>query len=184
MSNRALLLAADSPEPPADYEPAHAILGANYSAPLLWLSLFDATEIVSWPSTLDSTRAYAAVVGRRDPCLARTRSRIARWNAQWPRTFHDIGPAWLDFISARRGQFFAIWTEELAEMADSNDEWLRTFTSYLETLDDPAAPSFAEVLAQSYLTIDPDGTRLVGTSDDPLLVLAAGHSWAVHAPWE
>lgn len=184
VANCTLLLVSDSAEPPSEYEPVDALLGANYSLPLLWLSLFTTAEILLWPSTLESTWTYAAVIGRRDACLARTRSRIDLWGGLWPRTFDDIGPTWLNFINDRPGQFFAIWTEELAEMYESAEEWRRIFSAYLEALDQPTEPAFTEVLAQSYLAIDRDGKRLIGTSEDSVSLLAGGYSWAVHAPWE
>lgn len=184
IANVTLLLAADSTDPPTEYEPPDGLLGANYSIPLLWLSLFSSAQIVFWPSTLDAAVSYAAATGHRDTCITRSRSRLEEWKRRWPETFNVLGPAWTDFIDARPEQFLAIWTEELAEMSASAEEWLGTFRSHLEALDEPDGPAFVEVLAQSYLEIDADGNRLAGTSEGPIGLLAGGYSWGVHAPWE
>jgi hypothetical protein len=124
IANVTLLLASDSIDPPTEYEPPDALLGANYSIPLLRLSLFNSDEIVSWPSTLDAAVSYAATTGPRDKCITRSRSRLEEWKRRWPETFNILGPAWTDFIDARPEQFLAIWTEELAKMSASAEEGL------------------------------------------------------------
>lgn len=184
IANIALLVASDSIEPPREYEPPDALLGANYSVPILWLSLFSSAEIVSWPGTVDAGVSYAAAAGHRHACISRSRSRLEEWKRRWPEAFSVLAPVWLDFIEGRPEQFLAIWTEQLAEMSASAEEWLRTFRSHLDALDEPDGTTFSEVLAQSYLEIDADGRRLKGTTDDPIGMLAGGYSWGVNAPWE
>ena len=47
-----MLLALDSTDPPAEHDgiyPRDALLAANASVPILWLSLFDADGLVTWP---------------------------------------------------------------------------------------------------------------------------------------
>lgn len=184
MANLALLLLSDAPDPPSEYEPADAILGANYSVPLLWLSLFTAADIVSWPGTVDAASTYAALLGRREECLRRSRDRVSTWTRRWPRSFENLGKLWLDFIEARPGHFVAVWTEELAEMYRTTDEWQRTLHYYLEGVDEPQGEAFLNVLAQSYLAVDETNDELVATTEDALGQLAGGYSWAVSPPWE
>ena len=62
VANRAMLLALDSADPPAGHDgmyPRGALLAANYSVPILWLSLFDTDGLVTWPGIHGS--AFAAV---------------------------------------------------------------------------------------------------------------------------
>ncbi|HET7420173.1 MAG TPA: hypothetical protein VFL27_07310 [Candidatus Dormibacteraeota bacterium] len=184
MANVTLLLASNSADPPSEYEPPDALLGANYSVPLLWLSMFTPAEIVLWLSTIDPTVSYAAVVGERDACINRSSDRIGKWSRLWPETFSTLGPTWTTFAEARHEPFFAVWTEELAEMHESPEDWLQAFKMYLEALDRPDEPGFVDVLAQSYLAIEAGGKRLVGTSEGSIGLLCAGYSWGVKAPWE
>jgi hypothetical protein len=53
VANRALLLAMYSTDPPWDHDGRYfrdALLGANYSVPILWLSLFNTDGLVTWPA--------------------------------------------------------------------------------------------------------------------------------------
>lgn len=184
VANVTLLIASNSPDPPSEYEPSEALLGANYSVPLLWLSMFASADIVLWTSTVDPTLSYAAAVGHHDGCIKRSRDRIAEWTRLWPETFGELGPIWIDFVERRREPFFAVWTEELGEMYDSPEVWTQTFTNYLDALDQPDGPGFVEVLAQSYLSIEAPGRRLVATNEGSVGLLCAGYSWGVHTPWE
>ena len=184
MANVTLLLALDSARSPSEYEPPDALLGANYSVPLMWLSMFTTAEIVLWPSIVQPTVSYAALLGPRNACITRSLDRINEWTRIWPETFGSLGPAWTDFIKARQEPFFAVWTEELAEMSDSGEQWLQNLMAYLAALDQPSGPGFVDVLAQSYLAVDADGSRLIGTNQGSIGLLCAGYSWAVLAPWQ
>ncbi len=146
--------------------------------------MFTSSDIVSWPSTVDQAVSYAATLGSREACIAKSGDRLEEWSRRWPETFKELGPVWTDFIASRRESFFAIWTEELAEMSDLPKDWLRILTSYLAALDDPDSTAFEEVLAQSFLAINSEGRRLVAASEDPISMLAGGYAWAANPPWE
>ncbi len=146
--------------------------------------MFTKADMALWPSVVDRAVSYAAAVGRRDRCIALSRSRLDVWTRLWPEAFNEFGPAWTAFIETRSEQFFAIWTEELAEMHESAEDWLQTFRSYLEALDEPNGSAFLDVLAQSYLAIDADGSRLIATNQGSIGRLTGGYSWGAHAPWD
>src|SRR6185437_824105 len=59
-----MLLALDSADPPAGHDgmyPRGALLAANYSVPILWLSLFDADGLVTWPGIHGDSTCTAEV---------------------------------------------------------------------------------------------------------------------------
>jgi hypothetical protein len=180
VANRTLLLVTDSANPPG-YEPKEGLLGANYSVPILWLSLFTVDDLVSWPSTVDSGSEYAAVLGRRHQCITRSRRRFLEWSRLW-RPFEELGRAWMGFLERCPGEFISIWTEELAWMYESVDQWSETFSSWLNALDNPRGQDFTDVMEQSYLTVDSSG-ELIGMTESPLGLLAGGYSWSAQAPW-
>lgn len=183
MASRALLIASDSPDPPREYEPGDALLGASYSIPVCWLSLFAASDMVLWPSTLEPTIAYTAVMGERETCLARSQRRVLDWSTRWPDVFGAIGPAWLEFVDGVEARFVGVWTEAISDM--SGDEvWAGALSSYLDGVDDVASPGFRDALAQSSFRIRKVGNGGVEpTTDGPLGVLAAGYSWSRSTPW-
>lgn len=146
--------------------------------------MFTKAEMALWPTVLDRTASYAAAVGHRDRCIALSRSRLDFWTRLWPETFNKFGPGWITFIEARSERFFAIWTEELAEMHESAEGWQQAFRSYLDALDEPNGSAFLDVLAQSYLAVDADGSRLIATNQGSIGLLIGGYSWGAHAPWD
>ena len=80
-------LALDSTDPPAEHDgiyPRGALLAANYSVPILWLSLFDAAGLVSWPD-IHGDSAHTAVVQPRSECIGRSRARLGEWSRRWPK---------------------------------------------------------------------------------------------------
>lgn len=70
VADRALLLALDSTDPPWDHDGPYfrdALLGANYWVPILWLSLFDADDLVTWPGIHDGS-PFTALIQPRGGC--------------------------------------------------------------------------------------------------------------------
>jgi hypothetical protein len=181
MANRALLLALDSTDAPWDHDGRYlrdALLAANSSVPVLWLSLFDADGLVTWPSIHDGS-PYTAVVEPRSECIERSRSRLADWRRRWPEVFRDMSEAWLSYIDAVEDPYLAIWTEELSWMG-GDEEWANNLRAYLSGLDDPGSAGFREALAQSYLSSSGKGLEPF----DKLGLVTAGYTWARQAPWE
>src|SRR5258705_2503892 len=102
MANRALLLALDSIDPPAEHDgmyPSDALLAANYSVPVLWLSLFDADGLVTWPGISDDS-PFTSIAQPRSECIQRSRARLADWSRRWPEVFLDMSEPWLCYIDA------------------------------------------------------------------------------------
>lgn len=182
MANRTLLLAIYSTEPPWDHDARYfrdALLGANYSVPILWLSLFDADGLVAWPSIHDGA-PYTAVIQPTSECIERSRARLEDWGRRWPGVFGDMSGPWLSYVGAVEDAYLAIWTEELSSMVDSDESWAAELRSYLSCLDDPGSAGFRAALAQSYLSSDGDRLDPFGTVG----LVTAGYAWARQAPWE
>jgi hypothetical protein len=182
--NISLLLALNSTDPPIEYEPRNALLAANYSVPILWLSLFNTDGLVNWPSTLDDSTTYTAIIQPVNECIERSRNRLADWSRRWPDVFAGISSTWLGFAGAIEAAHFGVWTEDISEM--SGDEiWTVNLRAYLNSLDDPSSIHFHEALAQSYLSADEaDHGRLSPTIDSPVALLVAGYTWARQPPWD
>ena len=64
-----------------------ALLAANYSVPILWLSLFNADGLVTWPGIRCS--ACTAVVQPTGERIERSRARLEQWSRRWPDVFTD-----------------------------------------------------------------------------------------------
>jgi hypothetical protein len=137
MANRALLLAMVTPDPPKEYEPGDAVLGANVSIPLFWLSLFDTSSPVLWPCTLADNDGYTALVSPQRDCVARSRDRLSRWKSRWPHQIGDLSATWLDFVEQLGCAFLGVWTEEISDMT-GDIVWQHMLRSYLAGLDDPS----------------------------------------------
>jgi hypothetical protein len=182
VADRALLLALDSTDPPWDHDGRYlrdALLGANYSVPILWLSLFDTDGVVTWPGIYDGT-PYTAVIQPTSECAERSRTRLKDWSRRWPEVFGDISGLWLGYIGAVRDPYLAVWTEQLTWLADGDESWAADLRSYLSGLDDPESADFRRALDQSYVytakgQLEPFDT--VG-------LVTAGYTWARQAPWE
>lgn len=180
MANRALLLALDSPKPPAEYDgmyPRDPLLAANYSVPILWLSLFDTDGLVSWPGVQDSF-PFTTVVQPRGACLERSRSRLEDWSHRWPEVFQDMSEPWLGYIGAVENAYLAVWAEEMSAMT-GDAEWATHLRAYLSGLDDPGSAGFRDALAQSYLSPSGNGLKPFATVG----LATAGYTWARQAPW-
>jgi hypothetical protein len=176
-----MLLALNSADPPAEHDgmyPRGALLAANYSVPILWLSLFDTDGLVIWPGIHGST--FTAVVQPRSECIERSRARLGEWSRRWPDVFGDISEPWLSYLRAVERAYLAVWAEELSWMVDSDQSWAAELRGYLSCLDDPGSADFREALAQSYLYSD--GSRLEPRGT--LGLVTAGYTWARQAPWE
>jgi hypothetical protein len=154
------------------------LLAANYSVPILWLSLFDTDGLVTWPGIHGS--AFTAVVQPTSECTGRSRARLEGWSRRWPEVFGGMSGPWLSFLSAVERAYLAVWAEELSWMADSEETWAAELRSYLSGLDDPGSAGFREALAQSALYYD--GSRLEPA--DTAELVTAGYTWACQAPWE
>jgi hypothetical protein len=180
VSNNALLLALDSTDRPVEHDglPSGVLLGANYSVPILWLSLFDAGGLVTWPG-FDGV-AFTGLVQPRNDCIRRSRERVEKWGRQWPEVFGSMSEPWLSYLSAVERAYLAVWTEEISLMADNDATWSGELRSYLSCLDDPGSANFREALAQSSLHVQ--GSRL--EADGEMGVVTAGYAWEGHAPWE
>ena len=180
VANRAVLLALNSTDPPAEHDemaPRGALLGANYSVPILWLSLFNPDGLVTWPGIRCS--AFTAVVQPTGECIERSRTRLERWSRRWPDVFTDMSGPWLSYLSAVQRAYLAVWAEELSWM-DGEEKWAAELRAYLSCLDDPASAGFREALAQSSLYFD--GSQL--DPADAVGLVTAGYSWDGQAPWE
>ena len=184
MANISLLLALNSTDPPIEYEPGGALLAANYSVPILWLSLFNTDGLVNWPGTLDDSATYTAIIQSVNECIERSRHRLADWSRRWPDVFAGISSTWLSFVEAIEAAYFGVWTEGISEMS-GDETWAVELRTYLSSLDDPASTHFREALAQSYLTVDEaDPGRLSPTTtESPVALLVAGFAWARQPPW-
>jgi hypothetical protein len=159
--------------------PGGVLLGANYSVPVLWLSLFDADGLVAWPGFGGS--GFTAVVQPRDDCIRRSRDRVEGWRRRWPEVFGSISGLWLGYVSAVEAAYLAVWAEEISEMAQDDETWAGELREYLSCLDDPESAGFRKALAQSYLYFR--GSRLEADGGDVRLA-AAGYAWDGQAPWE
>jgi len=176
-----MLLALDSADPPAGHDgmyPRGALLAANYSVPILWLSLFDTDGLVTWPGIHGS--AFAAVVQPTSECIGRSRTRLGDWSRRWPEVFGDMSGPWLSYLPAVECAYLAVWAEELSWMADSDETWAAELRGYLSCLDDPGSAGFRAVLDQSYLCSDGDRLDPAGAVG----LVTAGYAWAHQAPWE
>jgi hypothetical protein len=177
-----MLVALDSAEPPAEHDgmlyPRGALLAANYSVPILWLSLFDTDGLVTWPGIHGS--AFTAVVQPRSGCIERSRARLGDWSRRWPEVFGDMSEPWLSYLRALERAYLAVWAEELSWMDDSDQAWAAELRGYLSCLDDPGSAGFREALRQSYLYSD--GSRLEPRGTIGLVT--AGYTWARQAPWD
>ncbi len=175
-----MLLALDSTDPPAEHDemyPRDALLAANYSVPILWLSLFNADGLVTWPGIHGS--AFTAVVQPTGECIERSRTRLGERSRRWPDVFTDISGPWLSYLSAIQRAYLAVWAEELSWM-DGEENWAAELRAYLSGLDDPGSAGFREALAQSSLYSD--GSRL--DPADTAGLVTAGYAWARQAPCE
>ena len=175
-----MLLALDSTDPPAGHDgmyPRGALLAANYSVPILWLSLFDADGLVTWPGIHGST--FTTVVQPTRECIKRSRARLGDWSRRWPDVFADMSEPWLSYLGAVERAYLAVWAEEISWM-DGDESWAAELRSYLSGLDDPESAGFRKALAQSYL--HPDGNRL--EPSDTVGLVTAGYTWARQAPWD
>jgi hypothetical protein len=176
-----MLLALDSADPPAEHDgmyPRSALLAANYSVPVLWLSLFDTDGLVTWPGIHGST--FTAVVQPRSECIGRSRARLGDWSRRWPDVFGDMSEPWLSYLRAVEHAYLAVWAEELSWMVDGDQTWAAELRGYLSCLDDPGSADFHEALDQSFLYSD--GSRLEPFG--AIGLVTAGYAWARQAPWE
>lgn len=177
-----MLLAVDSTDPPAEHDgmyPRGALLAANASVPILWLSLFDTDGLVTWPGIHGP--AFTAVVQPTSECIGRSRARLGQWSRCWPDVFRNMSGPWLSYLSAVERAYLAVWAEELMWMVEGGDEtWATDLRAYLSCLDDPASAGFREALAQSSLYSD--GNRLEPA--DTVGLVTAGYTWDRQAPWE
>ena len=175
-----MLLALGSADPPAGHDgmyPRGALLAANYSVPILWLSLFDTDGLVTWPGIHGS--AFTAVMQPTSECIGRSRARLGGWSRRWPEVFGDMSGPWLSYLSTVEPAYLAVWAEELSWMAGSDESWAAELRSCLSGLDEPGSAGFREALAQSYLSSD--GDRL--DPFDTVGLVTAGYAWARQAPW-
>ena len=177
-----MLLALDSTDPPAEHDgmyPRGALLAANCSVPILWLSLFDTDGLVTWPGIYgDST--HTAVVQPRSDCIERSRTRLGDWSRRWPDVFGNMSGPWLSYLSAAERAYLGVWAEEISCMEDSDETWAAELRGYLSCLDDPGSAGFREALTQSYLFSDGGQLEPFGTVE----VATAGYTWDRPAPWE
>ena len=175
-----MLLALDSADPPAEHDgmyPRGALLAANYSVPILWLSLFDTDGLVIWPGI--NGPAFTAVVQPRSECIERSCARLGVWSRQWPDVFGDMSEPWLGYLGAVENAYLAVWAVEMSGVT-GDEEWAVNLRAYLGSLDDPGSAGFCEALAQSYLSSSGNGLEPFGTVG----LATAGYTWARQAPWE
>jgi hypothetical protein len=177
-----MLLALDSADPPAEHDgmyPRGALLAANYSVPVLWLSLFDIDGLVTWPG-IPLCSSFTAVVQPRSECIERSRARLGDWSRRWPEVFGDMSEPWLSYLRAVERAYLAVWAEELSWMVDSDQTWAAELCGYLSCLEDPGSADFHEALDQSYLYSNRSRLEPFGT----IGLVTAGYTWAGQAQWE
>jgi hypothetical protein len=175
-----MLLGLESTDSPAERDgmyPRDALLAANASVPILWLSLFDSDGLVTWPGIHGPP--FTAVVQPRNECIERSRTRLTDWSRQWPDVFADMAEPWLNYVGAVEGAYLAVWTEELSWM-DGDEIWRADLRAYLSGLDNPGSADFRKALAQSALSSDGDRLEPFGAAG----LVTAGYTWARQAPWE
>ena len=153
------------------------MLAANYSVPILWLSLFNADGLVTWPGI--SCSAFTAVVQPAGECIERSRTRLERRSRRWPDVFTDTSGRWLGYLGAVQRPYLAVGAGELSWM-DGEEKWAAELRAYLSCLDDPASLGFREALAQSSLYFD--GSKL--DQAGAVGLVTAGYSRDRQAPWE
>jgi len=90
------------------------LLAANYSVPILWLSLFNADGLVTWPGIRCS--AFTAVVQPAGECIERSRTRLERRSRRWPDVFTDTSGRWLGYLGAVQRAYLAVGAGELSWM--------------------------------------------------------------------
>jgi hypothetical protein len=176
-----MLLALDSTDPPAEHDgmyPRDALLAANYSVPILWLSLFDTDGLETWPGIRGSS--FTAVVQPRSECIERSRAQLGDWSRRWPEVFGDMSEPWLSYLRAVERPYLAVWAVELSWMAVSDQAWAAELRGYLSCLDDPGSAGFHDALDQSYLYSN--GSRLEPFGSIGLVT--TGYAWAGQAQWE
>jgi hypothetical protein len=184
VANRALLLAMYSTDPPWDHDGRYfrdALLGANASVPILWLSLFDTDGLVTWPGIHDGS-PYTAVIQPTRECIERSRARLENWTRRWPQVFTDMSKPWLSYVGAVEDAYLAIWTEELTwfyREEERETRWAAELRANLSCLDDPESARFRAKLAEIGLKSDGrfEPNYFIG-------VQTAGYTWARQAPWE
>lgn len=170
-----------STDPPWDHDGRYfrdALLGANYSVPILWLSLFDTDGLVTWPS-IHGGSPYTAVIQPTSGCIERSRTRLEDWTRRWPEVFRDMSELWLSYVGAVEAAYLAVWAEEISGMT-GDEEWATNLRAYLSGLDDPESAGFRKALAQSYLSSSGKGLEPF----DKLGLITAGYTWARQAKWE
>jgi hypothetical protein len=177
-----MLLALDSADPPPEHDgmyPRGALLAANYSVPILWLSLFDADGLVTWPGIHGSV--FTTVVQPTSDCIERTRARLGDWSRRWPDVFGNMSGPWLSYLPAVERAYLAVWAEEISWM-EGDESWAAELLGYLSCLDDPESAGFRQALAQSYLHSNGNRLEPAGTVG----LVTAGYACARHrqAPWE
>lgn len=182
MSNRALLLALDATQPVRDHDGRYfrdALLAANDSVPILWLSLFDAGGLVTWSGVHDGS-PFTALIQPTGECVERSRTRLQDWSRRWPDVFAEISGLWLGYIGAVQESHLAVWTEELTWLVGGDEPWASDLRSWLGGLHDPDSDGFRRALAQSY--VYPSGDRL--EPFDTVGLVTAGYTWGRQATWE
>jgi hypothetical protein len=170
-----------SDAPPTAASADEALLASNYSIPILWLSMFGIDDVTMWRSTLEP-EDYAGLFAPTTECLARSRTRVARWSATWPTVFADIGRMWIAFLESIDTPFLGVWTEEISGMS-GHEEFVGELEGYLGGLDDSGSEGFVAALRQSYFDVLPGSPIEVGATDD-LGVIAAGYEWDLVPPWK
>jgi hypothetical protein len=182
VADRALLLALDSADPRWDHDGRYfrdALLGANYWVPILWLSLFDADGLVTWPGIHDGS-PFTAVIQPSSECIERSRTRLEDWSHRWPQVFGDISELWLSYVGAVRDAYLAVWAEELTwQYRDSRASWDAELRARLSCLDDPGSAGFRQEL--TWIGLSSDDRFEPGNFTG---VETAGYTWARQAPWE
>ena len=158
--------------------PCGALLAANYSVPILWLSLFDTDGLVAWPG-IQGGSTFTTIIQPSSECIERSRIRLGDWTHRWPGVFGEMPGPWLSYLSAVKRAYFAVWAEEISWM-DGDESWAAELRGYLSCLDDPGSAGFHKVLAQSSLYLDGSQVEPAGAVG----LVTAGYAWAGQAPWE
>jgi hypothetical protein len=180
MANRSFLLELDEPADfPTDYEPPTALAGANYSVPLLWLTLFGSEDVVSVPTSLEPDEHYSALIAATDVAVQRSRRRVERLRHPGLGIPTQTLDAWLAYLATIETRWVAVATEQVVEMYSDNAAWSDELHNTIGSLDG-TDEALSRLVAQQGVATSTGG-------DDPYPEVAAilcGYSWTKPVPWE
>lgn len=159
MANRAYLFFSDSEKFPEAGE-QNAVLAANYQIPILWLCMFDPSNIRPTETPLEdfdgnpSTALIPQMSVTKQRALEKCESRRKLVITMLPQALHHHFEEWITFLSAQPQPFLHLDVSEIWCMFDAGE-----FDGYLERLlkacESNNLADWIEILEQA--NIDPPG---------------------------